>query len=255
MPDGVAAVRLGERIADHGPLYVETDFSRVIREPCNAITAFLFVILALFWLYRLRGRFRQHPFTTFCLPILLVGGVGGTLFHALRIHPIFFYMDVIPILILVLLGAGYLWIRLRPRFVHLLAMLLLLVLMQLPFALSRETHYAIVAHYLTLATLILVPVTLTLVKTRFRHVQLIKLTLVCFGWAILFRFLDPLTAPILPGLGTHWLWHTFGAITTALLAEYFYRLETEPLAPLYRKEPTHGNGPRSGLPSRVTELA
>jgi len=212
VPETAGGWQYGERIADHGPLYVETDFTRLIREPCNAITAFLFVILSLVWLYRLRGQYRLHPFTTVCLPILLIGGIGGTLFHAFRRHPIFFYMDVIPILVLVLLGAGYLW--------------------ELPFALLRETHYAIVAHYVTLATLILIPVAVTLVKTRFRHAQLIKLTIVCFGWAILFRFLDPLTAPILPGLGTHWLWHTLGAVTTALLAEYFFRLETEPLAPL-----------------------
>jgi hypothetical protein len=232
VPETAGGWQYGERIADHGPLYVETDFTRLIREPCNAITAFLFVILALVWLYRLRGQYRLHPFTTVCLPILLIGGIGGTLFHAFRRHPIFFYMDVIPILVLVLLGAGYLWVRLRPRFWHLLGVLFLLVLLQLPFALLRETHYAIVAHYVTLATLILIPVAVTLVKTRFRHAQLIKLTIVCFGWAILFRFLDPLTAPILPGLGTHWLWHTLGAVTTALLAEYFFRLETEPLAPL-----------------------
>ncbi|MCX7699850.1 MAG: hypothetical protein N2039_03145, partial [Gemmataceae bacterium] len=132
----------------------------------------------------------------------------------------------------VLLGAGYLWVRLRPRWYHLTAVLLLLVVMQLPFALMKETHHAIVAHYITLAALILIPTVITLIRTRFRHANLIKLTLVCFGWAILFRFLDPLTAPILPGLGTHWLWHTFGAITTGLLAEYFFRLETEPIAPL-----------------------
>lgn len=232
MPAEAGMLRYGERIADHGPLYVETDFNRLIREPCNAITAALFVVLALVWLYRLRGRWREHRFTALCIPILLVGGIGGTLFHALRRHPLFFYLDVVPILILVLLGAGYLWVRLRPRWYHLTAVLLLLVVMQLPFALMKETHHAIVAHYITLAALILIPTVITLIRTRFRHANLIKLTLVCFGWAILFRFLDPLTAPILPGLGTHWLWHTFGAITTGLLAEYFFRLETEPIAPL-----------------------
>src|SRR5262249_5174987 len=67
---------------------------------------------------------------------------------------------------------------------------------------------------------------------RGRHANLIKLTLVCFAFALLFRFIDPLSAPILPGLGTHWLWHTVGAFTTTILAEYFYRLGTESIAPL-----------------------
>jgi len=26
-------------------------------------------------------------------------------------------------------------------------------------------------------------------------------------------------------MGSHWLWHTFGAVTTALLVEFFYRVE------------------------------
>jgi hypothetical protein len=28
-------------------------------------------------------------------------------------------------------------------------------------------------------------------------------------------------------MGSHWLWHTFGAITTALIVEYFYLVEGE----------------------------
>jgi hypothetical protein len=28
-------------------------------------------------------------------------------------------------------------------------------------------------------------------------------------------------------MGTHWLWHTFGAVTTALMIEFFFRLEQE----------------------------
>ena len=28
-------------------------------------------------------------------------------------------------------------------------------------------------------------------------------------------------------MGSHWLWHTFGAITTVLIVEYFYLVEGE----------------------------
>ena len=41
-----------------------------------------------------------------------------------------------------------------------------------------------------------------------------------------FRFVDPLTKGVLP-MGSHWLWHVLGAVTTAILAEYFYRIEQE----------------------------
>lgn len=236
MPDAAEKVQYdywNDRWSDGGPIYVETDFSRVIVEPCNAITAFLFVIIVLVWLWRMRGQYRKHPFTLLAMPVLLAGGIGGTIYHALRIHRAFFLLDVIPIGVLVAMGSLYLWIRLRPRWWHVL--LLAIVILGLPSLFVMDFiphHVAIVIHYIMLAALILIPVGIVLVRTKGRHGQLIKFTLTVFGLAVLFRYIDPLTAPILPGLGTHWLWHTGGAITTALLAEYFYRLETETIPPL-----------------------
>jgi hypothetical protein len=221
-----------QRLTDLGPPYVETDFSRVIVEPCNAVTATFFILIALYWLWKIWGRFREHPFITLCIPVLLAGGIGGTLYHGLRRYPACFYLDVIPIGLLVVMGSVYLWIRLRPRLWHFLVVGAILVTFPMLFVLHVETHVAIVIHYAALALLVLIPVTIVLIRTRGRHANLIKLTLVCFAFALVFRFIDPLSAPILPGIGTHWLWHIFGALTTAILAEYFYRLETEPIGPL-----------------------
>jgi hypothetical protein len=233
-PVDISRIPLGESIGtDGGPRYVETDFSRWIVEPCNAMTAFLFVLLVLYFVWRIRGRYRQHPFVCICMPILLAGGIGGTLYHGLRRYHAFFLLDVIPIGLLVLMGSIYLWVRLRPKWWHVLSLAVIVSIFPFLFVFPIVTHHvAIVIHYMLLALLILIPVAIVLVRTRFRYVNLIKLTLVCFGFAILFRFLDPVSAPILPGLGTHWLWHILGAITTGVLSEYFCRLETEPIAPL-----------------------
>src|SRR4051812_42771398 len=54
---------------DGGPIYAETDLSRVIAEPWNAASASVFVLVALVWMVRLRGRYREHPFLTACLPL------------------------------------------------------------------------------------------------------------------------------------------------------------------------------------------
>jgi hypothetical protein len=220
------------RLPDGGPPYVETDFTRRLVEPCNAITAAIFIGIVVYWLWRMRGHYREHLFICVCMPILLAGGIGGTIYHALRAHYVFFLLDVIPIGLLVVMGSIYLWIRLRPKWWHLVILAAIVSVFPLLFVFHVETHLAIVLHYIALALLVLVPVAIVLMRTRFRHVNLIKLTLVCFGFAILFRFIDPLSAPILPGLGTHWLWHIGGAVTTVVLAEYFYRLETEPITPL-----------------------
>ena len=225
------------RLTDGGPRYVETNFNRPIVEPCNAVTAFVFVALVAIWVVRLRGRFRQHPFLCLCMPVLLVGGVGGTVYHALRWHEVFFFMDVIPIGLLIAMGSIYLWVRLRPRWWHLLIVTTLVATFPLLFIFHIEKHDAIVGHYLALAALILMPIGIVLVRTKFRHVQLIKLALACFGFAILCRFLDPVSAPIMP-IGTHWLWHLGGAAATAALAEYFYRIEQEEIRP--RSDPVTG---------------
>jgi len=219
------------KLADGGPRYVETNLDRLIREPCNAVTAFVFVVIVIYFLVRMWGRFRQHPFLCIAFPVLLAGGIGGTIYHALRAYKIFFYMDVIPIVLLVAMGSVYLWIRLKPRGWQVLALLGVIATfggVAGHFLFIGERHLAIIVQYLGLAVLVLTPIGIVLVRTKYRYSQLIKLALVCFGFAILFRFLDPLSAPVLP-IGTHWLWHALGAGTTGLLAEYFYRIETEPL--------------------------
>lgn len=214
------------QLPDRGPYYVETNLERFIREPCNAVTAFLFVLIVGYFIWKMRGRFREHPFVTMCLPILLAGGIGGTIYHALRQYKAMFYMDVIPIVLLVVMGSIYLWIRLRPKWWQVAILLAFIVTSPLPFLFIVQRHVAIVVHYCMLAALVIVPIAIVMVRTNFRHIELVRLALVAFGFAILFRFLDPVSAPVLPHLGTHWLWHSFGAITTGLLAEYFYRLET-----------------------------
>ncbi|MEZ4750232.1 MAG: hypothetical protein R3B54_06295 [Bdellovibrionota bacterium] len=96
---------------DGGPMYMETDLSRLVAEPFNGITAAFFLFLAIFWLYRLRGRYREQWLLTTCLLILAVGGIGGAMFHAFRSSRIFFLMDVMPIGVLVIVVSVQFWLR------------------------------------------------------------------------------------------------------------------------------------------------
>ncbi|MFL5341720.1 MAG: hypothetical protein ACJ8F7_16365 [Gemmataceae bacterium] len=219
------------KLPDGGPRYTETNLDNFIREPWNAVTALVFVVIVIVWAVRLYGRYRQHPFLIMCLPILLAGGIGGAIYHGFRRWPVMLWLDVVPIGLLVVLGSIYLWIRLRPKWWHIVILVVAVGLSPVPFLVAVERHIAIVLNYIVLALMILVPVGLVLVRTRFRHANLIWLTLVCFGFSILFRFLDPLSRPVLP-MGSHWLWHLGGAVTTMVLSEYFYRIEVEPIAPI-----------------------
>jgi hypothetical protein len=228
-----------------------------IIEPCNAATAFVFVFIAVIWLVRIRGKYSSHLFLLLGLAILLAGGVGGTLYHAFRRWGFAFYLDVLPIAILATLGSLYIWIRLfvalfkegRPegRLKRLLSLVAIAILPSLPFqfiagivargtqppgveAAQPQSHQAVMFHYAGMAVMVVTALVMALIRTRGRHMKWITLGLVCFGFGILFRFLDPVLSQL--PTGTHWLWHLGGAATTQCLLEYYYRIETEPLTPL-----------------------
>ncbi len=218
--------RLTERLADGGPRYAETDLDRIIAEPWNAASALLFLVIVAYWIVKLRGRYRQAPFLTCCLPLLAAGGIGGTLYHAFRSSRFFFLLDVLPIGLLCLAVSIYLWIRLSPRWWH----LLLVLAAYGATALARPelpTPVAINLSYIMLALFILLPLGFFVWRTRGRDAGWVALALGCFVVAIFFRAADAWW-PLLP-MGTHWLWHVFGAGACAALAEYLYRLETAAL--------------------------
>lgn len=232
MPEANATPDSPERGPDHGPLYTETPaelkaglpYSGTVAEPWNAATAFLFVLIVVYWVARLRGRLKGHPFLAISLPLLFVGGVGGTLYHGLRIWVGFFLMDVLPIYLLGLIVSVYWWVRLGPRVRHLLSMLVVLCFLQLLGHWRLPTPWAIQLSYAMLAMLIVIPLVLVMIRTRARHWEWVATAFVSFGIAWFFRIADTWQPPLLP-MGTHWLWHTFGAATTFALAEYVYRIE------------------------------
>ena len=227
-----------ERLPDGGPRYVETPADPYaadapnIAEPYNAVTASLFIFICIAWGIRLWGRYRCFPFLLCCLPILLAGGIGGTLYHAYRTRLVYFLLDVVPIQLLGLASSIFLAVRLGKsigkRKVLLIA-LGIFVAFTFVNGLLRLVPSAIPTlrislNYASLAAIILIPVIATLVRSGFRHAAYVWAGLASFAVAIFFRFVDPYSP--LP-MGTHWLWHTFGAVCTGFVIEYFYRLERD----------------------------
>jgi hypothetical protein len=224
-----------QRHHDGGPIYTETQLylqaapdRPLIAEPWNGASAFAFVLIVLYWGIRLRGRYARYPFLSCCLPLLLVGGIGGTLYHALRVAYVFFLMDVWPIQILTLVTSVYLWVRLLPRWWYTVVVLVLFFLAQGVGFLVLPVHDAITLSYAVMGVMILAPTALVLAKTRFRHGGLVVLGLALFGLALFFRYADAWRPPLLP-MGTHWLWHVFGAAACAVVAEFLYLLEGDKL--------------------------
>ena len=69
------------------------------------------------------------------------------------------------------------------------------------------------------------PVLRHLARTGWKDVGLVAGALVGFAVAIGFRSIDLSVSIAFLPMGTHWLWHSFGAVAVHLLMLYIYRAE------------------------------
>ena len=144
-------------LPDGGPLYTETDLSQLIAEPWNAITAFLFLGIVVFWVHRLWGHFKEHIFLSSVLPVLAIGGIGGTLYHAFRVSSLFLFMDWLPIALITLGGSIYFIIRITGKWYSFLFLILTAVGLEfLNFSLVPP-RFAVNVSYSIMGLLVLSP--------------------------------------------------------------------------------------------------
>ncbi len=222
------------RLPDGGPKYFETNLDHVIAEPWNAASAFLFLIIVAWWYMKLKGRFRRYKLLSIAVPILAIGGIGGTLYHAFRVSQVFLLMDWLPILILTLMGSyHFVYLVSRRWWVGLVFLsgglaLQFSLYALIPPSLSTNIGYTI------MALLILLPVMLVIFKSDGKYSIWVVMALVSFCLALFFRIYD--AEGWLP-MGTHFLWHTFGAIACHAIFMYIFLLGDRPLG--QRKHRSH----------------
>jgi hemolysin III len=208
---------------DGGLIYTESNFSNFFPEPLNAITSSFFLFIALYWLAKVRWFSGKHAFLSMCSWILLVGGVGGILYHGLRKYNFFIALDWVPIVILCFLTGAWFWHKVAGTT---LSVLICLSFFCIEWILNSKydhdnSHFANNVNYSLMALMILIPVVVYLYKTRFKNGKLILFALITFCLALGFRIVDDWG--VFP-FGTHFLWHTFSAITTMCLFYFIYKL-------------------------------
>lgn len=206
------------RAPDGGPIYTETDFGRPIAEPFNALSAALFFGIALYWTWRVRGAVRTHVFVAIASFVLAVGAVGGTLYHALRVWRGFLVMDFVPILLLSVAASAYFTRRLLASTFRATIVVGLVTLLHVAFfsavragRLPIPLPLAINASYAMLGLVVALPIAVYAVRIRGEAPRRFVFALVAFGIALFFRAADAFPEPLLP-MGTHFLWHVFGAL-------------------------------------------
>lgn len=207
---------------DGGPIYFESDFSAFIAEPWNMASALIFILIAGYWIYKSAPQKQKTPFVFYASILLLIGGLGGSLYHGFRNSSLTLLMDWLPILLLVLASAVYFlkfstgsW---KPS---VLAVVLLLTceFINWTFAPTRLNNNI---SYTLMAIMVLIPTFLVLKKVKFRGWRNILFAFTAFTLALVFRIYD--RDGLLP-MGTHFLWHGFGAVATFFMFRFVWKLE------------------------------
>lgn len=138
-------------------------------------------------------------------------------------------MDWLSISILCLLASVYFWTKVSGKWF--VGVLMLIVFIGVEF-LVRKTMFngdrqlAISLNYAVMVLMILLPLVLLLIKMKGHNWQFITAALLSFGIALFFRIAD---SRDLLSVGTHFLWHTFGVIATALMFVFSKRIATDQL--------------------------
>lgn len=218
-----------QRLPDGGPLYTETNLDHFFVEPWNALSSLLIVIPALYWLYKVRNEFRNYKFLVYCIPLIILGGTGSTLFHAFRASKIFLIMDVLPTAILTLSFMIYFWLKVFKRWWYIFLIIAASVGIRFLFFDRLPEFMAINISYTITGVLVGLPLIIIQKRTKYYRLSDVLLTIIFFILAIVFRELDSREIFFFP-IGTHFLWHAFSGVGAYFILSYLYRYRTKELS-------------------------
>jgi hypothetical protein len=218
---------LTENPPDGGTLYTETNLQHLFPEPLNAFTSCFFLAIAIYWTFKVWGNFKQHPFLTYCLILLYIGGIGGTTYHALRQWRIFIMMDWMPIMLLCI-SAGLYFLAKMTKWYYASLIVIAYTAFQVFFRrmmMASNLQFFININYAMMAALVLLPVLAYLIHTKWKHGKWVGVALIAFIVALTFRIADKWEWL---SVGTHFLWHTFGAVASFCMFKYIYLTNDRP---------------------------
>jgi len=206
---------------DGGTVYTETNLNNLFPEPLNAITSGVFLVIAIYWTFKVWGKFKQHTFLSIALVLLYIGGIGGTTYHTFRRWPIFIMMDWMPIMLLCLSAGVYFLAKLTKWYY---AVFIVVIYAFFQFYIRQlfsngDFQVFININYAFMAALVLFPLFGYLLKTNWRNGKWVGFALLAFIFALTFRIADKWE---ILNVGTHFLWHTCGAIAAFCMLNYIY---------------------------------
>lgn len=211
----------GQLITDGGPVYTETDLHHLVAEPFNALSAVIFIFISAYWMWKLRKDFLQHTFLSIANVMLMVGGIGGSVYHAFRQSSAFLLMDWLPILLICLAASAFYFRKAAGSWRPALVTLVVCILIEAINFIWTPVTIAVNVSYAVMGLMVLLPTLLILWRTGFQHGHWVAIALVAFVLALVFRLADTGSSWT---MGTHFLWHVFGAVACHTMFLYTYRL-------------------------------
>ncbi len=209
-------------LPDGGPIYSETDVNAVIVEPYNTLSAVLFILMSVYWYGRLKGKFTLFPYLTSSLILLSIGGVGGVIYHGFRYSSYFLYMDWLPIMALCIITAMYFMYKVMNSWAYaILYFLLVLIVDRVAWEIIPEQNGNLRANvnYSILGMGVLFPTVWMLYKSNYQFWYYVLFAIISFLIALFFRIADHWG---ILSIGTHFLWHTFGALAGNFMLLYIH---------------------------------
>lgn len=217
-------IELCTSVMDHGPRYAETVPGRFPVEPWSTYTNLIFLFITVYWFIRVRRSPARHRTIAAGLPVLAIGWLGGTVYHATRSHDLWLAMDWVPIMILALATVFWLWrgVTGRALFAVLAMAISMLLTMSVHLLPGLQPGHHIGIGYTMIAMSILVPSVAHCAMRWHAGWWRIAFALLAFAAAIAARQLDStLGARYLP-MGSHFLWHILGGISVFLVISYVF---------------------------------
>lgn len=213
----ISSVIINIAVHDSGPIYYETALRNGMIEPWNALSSLVYLIPVLFFLFRLYPNYSSHKFLIyFAVPLLLLGGIGSTLYHAFRSSNLLMWLDVAPIFVLTLsIGAFFYWMASKKTLIAILLLLSFIFLRYIGFYFFKLQTAINISYFLT-GLYMFIPAWFLLRKTKFRGIWLLIASAFLFALSLFMRWYDDFPVQLFKA-GTHWLWHILSAAGAMML--------------------------------------
>ena len=219
-------------LPDLGPVYTETNLNQFPVEPFNTFSNILFLIVTVYWYRRKKdvGDWEFRFFLDTNLPLLLIGYIGGSLYHATRSYTLWMAMDVAPIYVISFFVSLYHWHLIGVRGFKLILVFVFL------FGLPEVVVWTVFSKhsgrytmgYGVLILCVLLPILIDEFQKGWKYISFVIKPLICILVALGFRILDSCDfVQQNIRIGTHWLWHIFGALNCHFVLVYMNKRSLE----------------------------